>query len=220
MHVVLVVLLVLVFLGGEAVVARVKNGGRVGPKTTLGPDGLVAGDPQDLAAAAGLSLQTYALARALVSEHGSDPDAYLRAVAWAIRNKAAEKRVSIFVLVTDGRGTAGDGRFGEQKASAGTKYVSTAKDPSERHVRIAEEVETAPASADPTGGATHFFSPKTQDLLAAKAAAGDERFTKYAGRDAAAIFASWSTTGLYPGGAVPVVPPGVDGDVLTLWRRA
>lgn len=217
---VLVVVLVVLLLGGDAVIDRLTNGGRVGPRTELRDDGLVDGNPIDLATAAGLDLDTYSLARALSSEHGQDPDAYLVAVGWAIRNYAGEKGSSIFAVLTDGAGDAGDWLYGEQKAAAGTKYASTSQDPYERHLTAAVAVVSG-ATPDPTGGAAHFFSPRTQDKLAAKAADGDARYAKYLGRDAASVDARWRAPGgLYPQGAVPVVPPGVDPAVLTLYRRA
>jgi hypothetical protein len=218
---VVVLLALLVLLGGDDVIDRVVNGPRVGPDTTVGDDGLVEGDPFELAAAAGLDPNTYALARCLASEHPNDPDVYLSCVAWAVRNKAIESGKTIVWLLTDGSGTSGDGWFGEQKAAAGTKYASTRADPHERHARVAVAVTAAPQSIDPTGGAAHFYSPKAQDWLAARAAEGDERYAKYVGKDAAFIAASWRSPGkLYPEGAVAVVPPGVDGRVLTLFRRA
>jgi hypothetical protein len=214
------VLVALLLLGGPAaVVDRVVNGGRVGPKTTVQPDGLIADDPYLLALEAGYDLEVYALMRCLASEHGNDPEIYLRCVAWAVRNKAAEDQRSIFALLTDGKGAGGDFFFGEQKAAAGTKYASTRADPLERHAMVAQEVVAAPDYLDPTGGATHFFSPKAQDALAAKAAAGDERYQKYLGKDAAFIFASWTARGLYSSGAEPVIPEGIDGQRLTLFRR-
>lgn len=211
--IVVVVLVLVLLLGGPMVADSIVNGSRVGPKTAVGADGLVDGIPDELASAAGLDVDTYALARALVSEHGWDPDAYLTAIAWAMRNKAEERGVSLVRLLTDGAGTAGDGRFGRQNAPAGTKYASTQTDPSERHVRIAAEVIVAPVSLDPTRGATHFFSPRTQDALAAKGAAG---YT----RTAAQVDADWRAPGgLYAAGAAPVVPPGIDPGRLTLYRR-
>lgn len=196
------------------------NGAIVGPPTTVGGDGLVDADPQELADAAGLDVETYALARCLASEHARDPDLYLVCVGWAVRNKADERGQSVLELLTNGAGTAGDGYFGEQKANAGTKYASTAHDPNQRHVVAAAAVMSG-STPDPTGGATHFFSPMSQDDLAEKAAAGDERFRKYAGKDAAYIMRTWAAPGgLYPQGAVPVVPPGIDGRRLTLWRAA
>jgi hypothetical protein len=220
--IVVVVLVLLLLLGGESVVSRIVNGARVGPKTELRDDGLVDGDPFALADAAGMEPNAYALARCLASEHGQDGDPYLVAVAWAVRNKADERGVTVIQLLTDGAGTAGDGMFGEQKAAAGTKYASTKVDPSDRHARVAATVIAADdPSSDPTRGATHFYSPKAQDALAARAAAGDERYVKYLGRDAAAIDASWRAPGgLYASGAVAVVPPGIDARTLTLYRRA
>lgn len=207
----------LLLLEGGAVVDRVVNGARVGPRTVVRDDGLVDGDPLELATQAGLDLETYALARCLASEHGLAADAYLTAVGWAVRNKAAERGVRISRLLTDGAGTTGDGYFGEQKAAAGTKYASTRVDPDERHVRVAATVTAS--AVDPTGGATHFFSPRAQDALAARAET-DPDYAKYAGHDAAYIEARWSAPGgLYAEGADMVVPPGVDPRVLALFRR-
>lgn len=211
-------IVVLFLLGGDAVIDRVVNGARVGPKTVLRDDGLVDGEPLELAAEAGLDLETYALARCLASEHGQDPDVYLSAVAWAVRNMAGERGVRVSTLLTDGAGTGGDGYFGEQKAAAGTKYASTRVDPAERHVRVAAEVMSS--AIDPTGGATHFFSPRAQDALAARAET-DPAYAKYAGHDSAYIEARWSSPGgLYPEGADAIVPAGVDPRVLTLFRRS
>jgi hypothetical protein len=219
--VVVAIVLLLFLLGGEAVIDRVVNGPRIGPKTVVADDGLINESPADLAYAAGLDLETYALARCLASEHGQDPDVYLTVVAWAVRNMAIERGVKISRLLTDGAGTNGDGFFGEQKAAAGTKYASTKVDPSERHARVAAAVSAASQYSDPTDGATHFYSPKAQDALAARAADGDARYAKYAGKDAAYIGSTWAAPGgLYAGGAVPVVPAGIDSRVLTLWRAA
>lgn len=218
--IVVVVLVVLLLVGGETVVSRIVNGPRVGPRTELRADGLVDGDPFALAEAARMDPNAYALARCLASEHGQDADPYLVAVACAVVNKAAERGVTVIQLLTDGAGLAGDGMFGEQKAAAGTKYAATGVDPSERHARVASLV-IAGELGDPTGGATHFYSPAAQDKLAAKAAAGDTRYAKYLGKDAAYIDRSWRAPGgLYASGAVPVVPPGVNARTLTLYRRA
>jgi hypothetical protein len=216
---IVVVLLLLLLVAGPEVISVVTNGSVVGPKTTLGADGIIWTLPSELAEAAGLDYDVYALSRCGASEHPNDPDVYLRAVLWAVRNKAFERGVSVLEQLTDGQGERGDGYFGEQKAAAGTKYASTALDPHDRHVRIAGEVMND-ATPDPTGGATHFYSPQAQDQLAAQAAAGDARFAKYLGKDAAFIDASWRAPGgLYASGAEPVVPAGVDPRRLTLYRR-
>ncbi len=220
MHAVVLVLFLAVVFLGEPVLERAVNGRRVGPMTKPGPDGIIRTDPAALARAAGLEVNVYALARSLSSEHGRDGDSYLRAVAWATRNKARERGITILQLLTDGKGVAGDGFFGEQKAAAGTKYASTQLDPYERHVRIALEVMGAPLSADPTRGATHYYSPRASDQLAARAET-DPNYAKYRGNTAAVVDARWRAPGgLYPEGAVPVVPPGVNPRQLTLYRRA
>lgn len=214
-------LLVLVWLapgGGDlvqdaidTVAGPIINGPVVGPTTTTGADGIVPDDPAGLAAAAGLDIETYSLARALMSEHGQDPDAYLVAAGWAIKNYAAEQGRTITALLTDGRGTAGDGRYGKQSAAAGIKYADTHQDPHDRHVRIAGEI-TAGERSDPTGGATHFFSPKAQDALHGRDA------TTW--KPAADLLASWTAPyGLYPDGAHVVAVAGVDPYRLTLLAR-
>jgi hypothetical protein len=207
-----IVLVLLFVLGGAAdtVIGKVTNGPIVGPVTTVGDDGLVDGDPAELAAAAGLDVDTYALARCMASEHPTDPDVYLFAIGWAVRNYAAERGLSVVELLTGGRGTAGDGYFGAQNASAGTKYASTARDPRQRHVDAAQAVISGYVP-DPTGGATHFFSPQTQDWLAEHKGA----------KDSETIMRTWAAPGgLYASGAVPVVPDGIDPRRLTLWRQA
>ncbi len=229
---VVVVLLFVLAGGADVVIDTLENGERIGPATTEGADGLIPDSPEDLAAAAGVDINAYALARCLASEHPRDPTVYLRCVAWATRNKAAERGVSVLRLLTDGAGTAGDDYFGEQKAAAGTKYASTREDPRRRHVQVATEVIASPSSADLTGGCTHFFSPKAQDALATKAfelkalqdggaelSASEQSYLKYLGKDAAFIDASWRAQGLYPGGAERVNVEGVDPEVLALYRR-
>jgi hypothetical protein len=209
----------LLLFGGPAadvvddVVGAVVNGPRVGPATSLRDDGLVDADPAQLAAAAGLDLDTYALARCLMSEHGNDGDAYLIAVAWAVRNMAAERGTSVFDLLTDGKGSAGDGLFGRQDAAAGTKYASTQQDPHQRHATWAAFVMSSDPSTDPTGGATHFFSPRTQDVL--------HQRNPSAYKTSLEIVNSWTAPGgLYAAGAETVIPVGVDSNRLTLFRRA
>ena len=229
------VVVLLIFLlagGGEVVIDTLENGPRIGPSTTADGDGIIRVNPVLLAQLAGVEVNRYALARCLSSEHPRDPTVYLRCVAWAVRNKAAEGGRTVVEKLTDGAGTAGDGFFGEQKASAGTKYASTINDPRRRHVQVADEVMSSPTSADPTRGATHFFSPKAQDSLAAKAealqaradageqlTASERSYLKYLGKDAAFTDANWRAQGLYPGGAERVLVAGVDGEVLALYRR-
>lgn len=197
--------------GAEEVKSRVSSGSVVGRRTKADARGIILDDPRALAAEAGLDLETYALARMIASEHGSDPDVYCEAVAWAIRNKARERKTTIFGLLTERRGTAADGLFGEQGAEGLEAYASTIRDPRTRHEAIAKRVVAAPQSQDITGGATHFFSPQTQDWGYARG--------KYS-KSAAQVDASWRSTGLYSSGAVPVAVAGIDPRTLTLYRRA
>ena len=191
--------------GGDEIVERIANGALVGPATTLDADGEVDADPGALAQTAGYPLEEYSVARVLMSEVGGQDNAYLHAVAWVLRNKAAEGGSTITELVT-----APSGLYGHQNAGTGAKFVASGQDPRERHAEEAHLVMSGQVP-DPTGGATHFFSPRTQDAIAARDG----------GKTAADIFAAWAAPGgLYPEGAVAFVPEGIDGDVLTLWRRA
>jgi hypothetical protein len=134
-------------------------------------------------------------------------------VAWAIRNYAAERGQTVAAVLLAGNG-ASFGHFGAQNAAAGGKYASTQQDPRQRHVKVASAVLAAPKLMDPTGGATHFFSPAAQDALAARSASG---YT----RGAADTIATWTAPGyFYPSGAELIVPPGIDGNRLSLFRRA
>lgn len=218
----LVVLLLVVFAGAggggavaglvDQVTGPIINGARVGPATTVGTDGIIPDDPATLAAAAGLDIETYSLARCLMSEHGTDPDPYLVAAGWAVANYARERGSTITGILLDGAGTAGDGRYGRQSASAGAKYAATDQDPRERHARIAGEILSGEL-ADPTGGATHFFSPRTQDAL------NERDSTKWP--PAATILSTWTAPGgkLYAEGAHIVPVSGVDPYRLTLLAR-
>ena len=161
--VVALVVLWLFFAGGAEVVQSIAisatNGDRVGPATALDANGVVTEVPNVLAQAAGLDLETYSLARAIASEHGNDPTAICIAVAHVILNSARETHRTVVdrIVPTSGKWA---GLYARQRADG--RYVATMNDPHERHVQIARAVLTG-AVADPTGGATHFFSPRAQD---------------------------------------------------------
>lgn len=148
---------VLALLGGgnpaEGVVTALALATR-GPRLTHAPSaddsGIVDADPQALADEAGLSLEAYALARAISSEEGNSSTTTQAAVAWAIKNAAARGGRGIFEQLC--RLT---GYFGSQVAN---KYASTARDPYDRDGQIALQVldGTIP---DSTGGATNFDRP-------------------------------------------------------------
>lgn len=188
---------------GSLLGSLVGRGRRVGPRTAINILGVVPQDPQQLADQAGLPLEVYALARMISSENGNDSPAIKLAIAWAALNHAGGADQVAAVLLR-GRGSA-DGHFARQ--NAGGKYASTALDPFEDDVRIAQAVVSG-SVPDPTGGATNFYSPRTQDALAARNVDGY-------GKDAAAVDAAWRASGLDP-----VDVPGVDPDYMRFYRRA
>lgn len=193
---------------GELLAAIHGRGSRVGPATK--PDGLgvIRVDPWGLATAAGLDLDTYAVARMLSSEEGNSPGAYKVAVAFAVVNAssgfpadkllAGKGDAAGFFARQDARYSKGGGATGH----AG-KYASTVLDPRADDVTIARAVVSREV-ADPTGGATNFFRPGLQDDLFA-----DGRTSK----DAATVDASWRA-----GGLVRVDVDGV-GDDLAFYRE-
>lgn len=190
-------------------VNKVRNGAIVGPKANAPAGGVWEMPPASLAAAAGVDLEVYSLARMASSEHGSDADAYIVAICWAVRNAAGyvAGKTNITAKLTKRGSSALSGFYGDQ-ATKPIAYASTRFSPYERHVRIAREVLALPKSVDPTGGATNFYSPQAQDKLHAKD-------PKTWSRDAAAVDADWRRDGLEP-----VAVAGVAARRLTLYRKA
>lgn len=139
---------------------------RVGPKTRLVDlDGVqsVPETPNELARAAGLDVETYALSRMLASEGYSGDDSRGRAatfvgMAWTVRNAAQASGMPVSHKLTWSNKPAAKWHFGEQI----TRYASTRNDPSEWDVAVARAVLSAEVR-DPTGGATMFFDPFVQD---------------------------------------------------------
>lgn len=202
-HLVALLALAALFLGGggAAVVVAVKKGKRV-TNAPAGADGLVRVPPDELARQAGVSLDVYALARMLRSEHGSEGERVKIAVGWAAVNQARASGVSISRLLLRGTAKGGsDGLFGAQNVG---KYASTRNDPHTDDVEIARKVLSR-AVADPTGGATQFDSPKAQRALVAKGLKG---YTK--GPEAVAAERMKKSD--------LVVVAGIDPDHLRFWR--
>jgi len=154
-----------------------------------------------------ISLEAYVLATMLPSEIGGK---YLRgmneteslrakiAVGWVARNKATSQSVSLRELLIP-YAFAG-GNFGEQTYKV---YASTRLPPSIEDVEAAEAVLRA--FEDPTKGALHFDAPRAQDELWSKG-----RVDKNAEEVAQARMKE---------GLVPVAVPGIDINILRLWRR-
>jgi hypothetical protein len=186
-------------------------------------DGSTPADPAGLAAGAGLTDSTYALARMIDSEFRKYRDARIGA-AWACRNMAQHVGKSVVDLlthqrikqqqtdsdgnpVTDDNGNAvyervagpGDGFFGTQHG----RYASTAQDAGAEAREIAKGVMSGDIP-DNTGGARQFDSPQ---------AFGAQLGTVLGGADdvAAKRLAA---------GDVEVDLPGVPSSYARFWRPA
>jgi hypothetical protein len=169
------------------VFADAVNGITQGRRLTHAPydhtTGVAPGDPDALAAQAGATLDEYALARNIASEHGNSSAAVQALVAHATNNEAAAEGVSVARLLLRAKNSAHTGKFGTQKdlerlvtASDGTqvhpsdRYASTAQDPYEGHLAVARGVLSG-AIPDLTGGATQYDDRsglRDPDALAAK----------------------------------------------------
>lgn len=129
-------------------------------------DGSTPAAPRALAAGMGVEANRYALARMINSEFSRYRDARIGA-AWAARNEATARGVSILALLTRQRIKAkddagktirvagpGDGYFGQQWG----RYASTAQDTTADALEIAGGVISGELE-DITGGARQFDSP-------------------------------------------------------------
>lgn len=102
-----------------------------------------------------------ALARVLASESSNGiPDERLF-IAWAVRNRAARRRVSIKKLVCSPH----CGPQSERINGKGVRPMSSRRPARPVDRELARFVLSQPASADPTGGATSFIEPQLQDEL-------------------------------------------------------
>lgn len=199
-HYSLVGLGALALLGGGAVALTLTR-----IRTTPNAAGVISDDPVQLARAAGVPPETYALARMVASEHPRDSETVQVAICWATRNYAARARLSVWdLLVTRGDADSAN-HFARQ--NAGGKYASTVNDPTQAHVNVAHKVMLAQVP-DPTNGATQYDSPKAQRAAAARSVTG---YTKSPEQVAADRIRS---------GSELVVLAGVDPDDLRFWRPA
>lgn len=175
-------------IGGQ-VLGYIAKGGRVGSRSTMDDGENVDQTPQDLADAAGLDLDTYALARMISSEEGNSANIRQEAVAWVMVNNG-------------GTGYAiPRGVFGRQ--GSGGRPISTSQDPFEGHVEIAKGVLSG-TIADPTNGARYFIAPKTQDALHAR---DPNKYKSFEDVNASRI----------ANGHQPVVVEGIDPDLLIFY---
>lgn len=124
-------------------------------------------DPQQLADAAGLDLDTYALARMISSEEGNSTPAVQALIAHAALNHARLQGTAISAVLLAAKNPAHRGRFGTQKDLEITlsngrhpsdRYASTATDPYAGHAEIARGVQDG-SIPDLTGGANQYDRP-------------------------------------------------------------
>lgn len=116
----------------------------------------------------GLSVdgEAEALARVITSEANGYSERERTAIAWAVRNRARKRGVSIAQLVcTPQCGPCCQGR-----------PFSSARGATDENRALARRVLAAPQWEDPSHGATAFFEPRVQDRLVAQSHAG-YRFT-------------------------------------------
>ncbi len=189
---------------GRAIVLDMTKRGKRLSTTTLDGDLKVPIDPAQLARRASavvgreVNVNAYALARMLRSEHGSAGPEVKRLLAWVCLNDAAELGWTVIRTLTYSTVIQRVGYFGRQI----TRRYSTAQDPYEQDLRIAETVldERASGSGDPTIGAVKFVD---QSAFSSQAGA-----TSYA-----AVAARWAKEGLQPF-RIPVA-----GSSLMFFRR-
>ena len=115
-----------------------------------------------------------ALARVIRSEIGVGNPKQKRHVGWATRNLSSERGQSIAAMACSPCGTQGRGR-----------PVASWQEATEEDRALAREILSAPQSADPTGGATHFMNPLLQDRLARQGHPG------YRGRSYRKVRRTW-----------------------------
>ena len=124
-------------------------------------------DPQTLADAAGVDLETYSLARVGQSEEGLSSDRAKIAVMYAVKNHAAKQFKTITAVVTAGNKNRSDydqvnGYYGRQGIHP---YCSSIAAPTANTLALAGSVIDGSA-LDETQGAQWFDNPHTQDVLA------------------------------------------------------
>jgi hypothetical protein len=128
--------------------------------------GIVPEDPQALADAAGVDLETYTLARIGQSEEGLSVERAKIAVMYAALNHSQRTGKSLTQLATAGNSKRSDfdaanGRYGRQGIHP---YCSTIAAPTTRTIELAQSVMDGSAD-DETQGAQWWDNPHTQDVL-------------------------------------------------------
>lgn len=211
----LVVVGAAVFFARKRIVAYVQDRTVIGPNYKEDASGVVRVTPVTILSEVNASLRgqamepvtldALALARAIRSEHGSEPFPVREWVAWAVKNSAKREGMSVFKRLTDSRNADTRGLFARQRVDA--RYAATNQAARLEDLILATSV--LDSKDDPTRGATNFFSPKTQDALYALAQKGDARYVSRITRDADATRKLWQSRGLVSVGSPPGSPPGI-----------
>jgi hypothetical protein len=128
--------------------------------------GFVPDNPQDLANAVGMDLDTYTLARIAQSEEGGSSDRAKIAVMYAALNHASRQGKSITQIATTGNPKRSDykaanGRYGRQGIHP---YCTTIAAPNPRTRALAIQVVNGEVE-DETQGAQFWDNPHMQDVL-------------------------------------------------------
>jgi hypothetical protein len=147
--------------GVSFVVDLTQRGNRL-TETYLNVDGSIAEEPTDLAKLAAtvvgrdVDVDAYSAARMVRSEEGSQPPEVRQLLVHVLINDAAALGWSLTQTVTYSTNPDRNTLYGFQTS----RRYSTAVDPYEQDLYLAEQVIAARAAggADPTGGATKFFS--------------------------------------------------------------
>lgn len=163
--------------GVRVLLDEIQRGARL-THATYGADGVVNVDPQTLADLSGASsLDAYALARMISSEEGRADNRTKAAVALVAVNKARRGGKTISSLLLHAINSSHSGFFGTQRDvdedssnyNSSDRYASTAIDPYEGDLAIAEKVLSGEL-ADFTFGAIQFdrqAGEKNPDKIAA-----------------------------------------------------
>lgn len=201
------VVALLFFLAGPVVVTALKANAVVGDRAPMDRNGGIATDPKALLASANrdlrdagkptVTMDEYAMARSMRSEHGSEPAPVKEWVGWVIKNSAKRRGVSVFDRLTRSRNPKYSGKFARQRTDS--RFAATMAPPKLVDIEIARKVMRG--TEDPTNGATNFFSPAAQDALFARAQAGDPAVAGRIRRDGDAQRAKWLGEGLESRGA-------------------
>jgi hypothetical protein len=168
--------------GFRDIVSSITQGRRVTNAPYSKSTGVVPGSPDSLAGVAGVDTEVYSLARNIASEEGNSSNETQAAVGWATLNYANSVGKSVTALLTHAKYAPHSGSYGTQaNIEVGTdgykgsdRYASTALDPYEGHISIAQGIidGTIP---DVTNGATQYDRPageKNPDAIAASRIAG------------------------------------------------